>query len=139
MPGIQKSLRIRERVVAAIEEIAAERESDFSTVANELLDGATRMVRCPGVVFVHGPSGPRARVAGTGIDVWEVIATYKCLRRNSTRLRKAYPQLGEAHLGAALNYYRLYREEIDRQVARNAAWTPHKVREKYPFMAGEAE
>ncbi len=97
------------------------------------------MARCPGVVFVHGPSGPRARVAGTGIDVWEVIATHKSLRRNFTRLRKAYPHLGEAHLRAALNYYRFYREEIDRQVARNSAWTPHKVREKYPFMVGEAE
>jgi len=139
MPGIQKSLRIRERVVAAIEEIAAERESDFSTVANELLDGATRMLRCPGVVFMHGPTGARARLAGTGIDVWEVIATHKSLRRNFTRLRKAYPHLGEAQLRAALNYYKSYREEIDRQVARNAAWTPDRVREKYPFMAGETE
>lgn len=137
MPGIQKSLRIRERVVAAIEEIAAERESDFSTVANELLDEATRMVRCPGIVFAHGPTGPRARIAGTGIDVWEVIATHKSVRRNLARLRKAHPHLGEAQLLAALNYYRLYREEIDRQVARNAAWTPRKVRAQYPFMAGE--
>ena len=139
MPGIQKSVRIRERVVAAIEEIAAERESDFSTVANQLLDEATRMLRCPGIVFAYGPAGPRARVAGTGIDVWEVIATYRSLRRNFARLRKAYPHLGEAQLRAALNYYRLYREEIDRQVGRNAAWTPHRIRDKYPFMAGEME
>lgn len=137
MPRIQKSLRIRERIVTAIEEIAAERETDFSTVANDLLDRATRMHRCPGIVFADGPTGRRARVEGTGIDVWEIIGNYKSLKRSFERLRKAYPHLREAQLRAALNYYRHYKEEIDRRIARDAAWTPGRLRARYPFMAGE--
>jgi len=120
-----------------MQEIARECGADFSTVANELLDEATRMRRCPGVVFVHGPTGPRARVAGTGIDVWEVIATHKSLKNNLGRLRKAYPQLAESQLLAALSYYRQFRGEIDRRLRANTSWTPAKLRARLPFAAGE--
>ncbi len=139
MPGIQKSLRIRERIVEVMEEIAEERDTDFSTVANELLDQATRMYRCPGIIFARGPTGPRARVAGTGIDVWEVIANYKSMKRSLRNLRQAYAHLSEAQLQAALNYYRHHKEEIDRRIARNEAWTPRRIRARYPFMAARTK
>jgi len=137
MGTVQRSLRIRRETVRAMQEIAEESNADFSAVANELLDEATRMRRCPGIVFAHGPTGSRARVAGTGIDVWEIVATYKSLRNSFKRLRKACPQLTESQLLSALNYYRCFRDEIDRRIRANAAWTPSKLRSRYPILAGE--
>lgn len=137
MPTVQKSLRIRRETLRIMQEMARERDSDFSTVANELLDEATRMRRCPGIVVAQGPAGPRARVAGTGIDVWEIVASYKSLKNNFGRLQEAYPQLTESQLLAALNYYRHFRAEIDRRLRDNASWTPAKLRARLPFAAGE--
>jgi len=136
MPTEQKSLRIRSSTLRVIEEIARERASDFSTVANDFLAQAARMARCPGIVYAPGPTVPRARIAGTGIEVWEVVATYRSLRKNLDRLRRAYPQLSNAQLLAALNYYRHFKTEIDRFVKANAAWTPAKLRSRYAFAAG---
>ena len=74
---------------------------------------------------------------GSGIDVWEVVATYKSLAGSYGRLRRAYPQLSDAQLRAALNYYRHFKEEIDRRVARDAAWTPRKLAARHPFTSGD--
>src|SRR6266404_7649800 len=136
MPTVQKSLRIRKETLRAMQEIAEERNVDFSTVANELLNEATRMRRYPGIVFAHGPTGSRARIAGTGIDIWEVIATYKSLRGSSERLQNAYSQLTEALLLAALNYYHCFRAEIDRRIRANSSWTPARLRARHPVAAG---
>ncbi|HLY62167.1 MAG TPA: DUF433 domain-containing protein [Terriglobia bacterium] len=137
MPTIQKSLRIRKETLRAMQKIAEERNEDFSTVANDLLDEATRMRRYPGIVFGHGPTGRRARIAGTGIDVWEIIANHKSIGHRFERLQKAYPQLTEAQLLAALNYYRSFRAEIDRRIRANSSWTPAKLRAQHPVAAGE--
>ena len=96
----------------------------FSAAANELLNEALRMRRCPGILFADGPTGRRARIAGTGLDVWEVIGTYKSLGKNLKRLRVAYPQLDETKLRAALSYYDCYPDEIDERISENEAWTP---------------
>ena len=36
-----------------------------------------RMRSAPGVLFADGPAGRRAVIAGTGLDVWEVIAAWR--------------------------------------------------------------
>jgi|SRR5579859_1568734 len=137
MQAVQKSLRIRPKIFRAMLQIARDRGADFSSIANELLDEATRMRLCPGIVFAQGPTGARARITGTGIDAWEVVANYKSLKNNFDRLAKAYPHLSEAQLLAALNYYHQFRPEIDRRIRANAAWTPAKLRARYPFAVGE--
>ena len=37
-----------------------------------MLIEAVKMRRCPGVTFADGPTGRRAKIAGTGIDIWEL-------------------------------------------------------------------
>lgn len=57
---------------------------------------------------------------GTGLDVWEVIAT---VRDNENDLAESASYLG-IPLGlaeAAVNYYGEYRDEIDEQIADNEA------------------
>jgi len=130
---VTKSLRIPKETVEEIERAA--RGRDFSAAANELLSEALKMRRCPGILFADGATGRRARIAGTGLDVWEVIATYRSVGKSLRRLRAAYPQLDELKLRAALSYYECYPKEIDNRIAENEAWTPQTLKTRYPFTA----
>jgi uncharacterized protein (DUF433 family) len=73
-------------------------------------------------------------VAGTGIEVWEVIGAYKSVKEDFKRLQKAYHWLSGAQLKAALGYYTIYPQEIDRLIEQNEQWNDEKVRDRYPFM-----
>lgn len=138
MGSIQKSLRIPEEIATVIEETAEAAGRDFSAVANEFLAEAAKMRRCPGIIFADGPTGRRARLAGTGLDVWEVIATYQSLDRDRGRLQATYHWLTEPQLRAALGYFATYPDEIEQQIARNAAWTPERVAQRHPtLVAGD--
>jgi uncharacterized protein (DUF433 family) len=128
---ITKSIRIPKETVEEIERAA--RGRDFSAAAIELISEALKMRRCPGVVFADGPTGRRARIAGTGLDVWEIIATYRGVGKSQKRLKAAYPQLDEVKLRAAVGYYQCYPGEIDDRISENEAWTPKSVKARYPF------
>jgi uncharacterized protein (DUF433 family) len=135
MATVQKSLRIPEELVRALEDLAEATDQDFSTVANELLAEGVEMRRCPGIVFADGPGGRRARLAGTGLDVWEVIATYRSVERKPDRLEQAYPWLSDAQLRAALGYAAAYPKEIDQAIARNERWTPELLLRQHPSLS----
>lgn len=135
MTTVQKSLRMPMELAKAIEELSEISGQEFSAVTVELLSEATKMRRCPGIVFADGPSGRRARVAGTGLDVWEVIATYRSLDGDPARLRLAYSWLSEAQLRAALGYCAAYPEEIDRRMAVNRRWSEERLRTQHPSLA----
>lgn len=127
-------LEIPDEVRAAIQERAEQTGRDFASVAAELLTEAVKMQRVPGIVFADGPTGRRARVEGTGIDVWEVITEYRVTGESWDRLREAYHWLSENQLRAALSYYAAYPDEINERLRREEYWTPERVWEKYPFM-----
>jgi hypothetical protein len=84
----------------------------------------------PLVRFADGPAGRRARLIGTGKDVWEVVAT---VRDNNGDLGEAahYLHLPLGLVQAAVNYYGAYTDEIDQWIEANeqeaaeahAAWT----------------
>jgi uncharacterized protein (DUF433 family) len=138
MAGVQKSLRLPPETMKEIEQMAKETGQDFSNVTKDLLQEAIKMRRCPGILFAEGIAGRRARVAGTGIEVWEVIATYKSVKEDFKRLQKVYHWLSAEQLKAALGYYRIYPQEIDQLIERNEEWNEEKVRERYPFMGASS-
>ena len=132
---VTKSLRIPKETVEEIERAA--RGRDLSAAANELLSEALKMRRCPGILFSDGATGRRARIAGTGLDVWEVIATYRAVGKSLKRLKAAYQELDELKVRAALSYYQCYPAEIDNRIVENEAWTPQTVKTRYPFTASD--
>lgn len=134
MPTIQKSMRIKEKTVKEIEQIAEESEKEFSNIANDLLEAAVKTYRCPGIIFAEGTTGRRARIAGTGIEVWEVTAAFKGMGEDMARLRKAFHWLTEQQLMAAIGYYSMYPEEIDRLIKQNEELTREHVHKRYPFL-----
>lgn len=109
------------------------RGKSWSATTQEMLDEAIRMRRAPGVVFAEGPAGRRAVIAGSGLDVWEVIASWRAMGEDFGRLRAGYPWLTEPQLRGALSYYRLYPKEIDERLEREQSWTPERVRRELPF------
>lgn len=134
MGTVQKSLRIAEETLAAIEEVGDEQGIDFSAAANQLLEEAVRMRRCPGVVFTSGPTGRRATIAGTGIDVWEIVATLESVGGDEQKLRRAYDFLAEPQIRSALEYRRLYPREIERRLQKEREATPEKLRRRHPTL-----
>ncbi|MCP4578712.1 MAG: hypothetical protein GY846_20745 [Deltaproteobacteria bacterium] len=136
MKSIQKSMRMPEKTVEGIQEIARQWGKEFSAVAKELLDEGIKMYRCPGIVFSEGADGRRARIAGAGIEVWEVIAIHKNTGEDFQRLRNAFDWISEIQLRSALGYYRAYPEEIDQLMAQNESWTLESIHERFPFLAG---
>ena len=135
MATIQKTLRLPAEAVEDIEKLAKSMGKDFSGQAKDLLVEAIKMRRCPGILFVDGPSGRRARIAGSGIDVWELIATFKGLSEDYEQLKKAYHWLNEQQIRAAFSYYALYPGEIDDTISRNENLDQHEILKRFPFLA----
>jgi len=129
MSTVQRSFRIKEPILQEIDKIRKNRP--VNALANELLEEALKMRRCPGIIFSEGVSGRRARIAGTGVEVWEVIYEYQILGENIKSLKKALPHLTERQLVAALSYYRYYPEEINELIQDNEAITPEVVRGRF--------
>jgi uncharacterized protein (DUF433 family) len=111
-------------------EIVREAESRGQTweaATTDLLTEAVRMRRAPGILFADGPTGRRAVVAGSGLDVWEVIAAWREGGRDFEDLMRNYEWLTEAQLRSALRYYELYPEEIDARLEKERRWTPEAI------------
>ncbi len=99
---------------------------------------AVKMRRAPGIVFADGPSGRRAVVAGSGIDVWEIVSAWQEAGRDFPTLRQGFPWLAEAQIRAALAYYELFPQEIDARLAQEEAWTPERLRREHPALAARS-
>lgn len=133
-----KTLRLQPRLRTDIDRIAKRTRRSFSEVTQDLLEEALRMRECPGIYFADEPAGREAKVAGTGLGVWEVIRDYAAAGRDERALRKAFPQLSAAQFKVCLLYYRKYPQEIDAQIAENAALTREAVQAKLPGLVRTA-
>jgi uncharacterized protein (DUF433 family) len=138
MATVQKSIRLPEEAVKEIEALALGTGRDFSGIARDLLIEAVKMRRCPGITFADGPTGRRAKIAGTGIDIWEFIATFKSLCENYDKLKKTYHWLSDQQIRSALSFYALYPDEIDEKITRNEDITQEQVIKRFPFLSKPA-
>jgi uncharacterized protein (DUF433 family) len=134
MSSVQHSIRVPKQLDQDISrEIQHRGERDWSKGAISLLEEAVRASRVPGIVFVQRRDGRRPAVAFTGLEVWEIVASWKEGGENWEALIEAYPELSESQLRAAIAYYRAYPEEIEERLEREAYWTPERVAEELPF------
>jgi len=126
-------MRLRQSLRKDLEATAARNRRSVADVAQELLDEALRMRYCPGIYFADEPSGRTAKIGGTGLGVWEVVRDFS-LEQDSGRIRKAFPQLSQAQVTAALMYYARYRDEVQARIDANAAMTPATIEKQYPGL-----
>jgi len=132
-PRRHRSFRLHERTLERLERRAQESAQSLTSLAERYLDEGLRLDRHPGVVFVDGPAGRRPRLAGSGLDVWEVVETIKD-GGNSVEAAAAYLDIQVSRVNVAIRYYADHREEIDawtervHRVADQEAETDRRVR-----------
>lgn len=126
-------MRLRRSLRKDLETTAARTRRSVADVAQELLDEALRMRQCPGIYFADESSGRTAKIGGTGLAVWEVLRDFS-KDQNSSRIRKAFPQLSQAQVTAALMYNSRYRDEVQAKIDANAALTPENVERRFPGL-----
>ena len=128
------SIRIAEDTRRAIEYDCSRTGRSFSGLANEMLAEAVKMRRIPGIAFQDAPSGRTAVIAGTGLEVFEIVRSCREIGCDWEQLGEAYHWLTEAQLRAALAYASAYPDEIEPRIALDEYWTPERVWATYPFM-----
>jgi uncharacterized protein (DUF433 family) len=126
------SVRFEREVDRQVRGLARRTRRPLGRVINELIDHALRMRRFPGIVFVEGPMGPVAHVAGTGLDVWEIVALVRAYG-SVDRVLEAFPHLPAPAVHTALAYAEEYREEIEEAIRENERPVEEVLRE-YPFI-----
>ncbi len=119
MTTATKTLRLRQNLRSEIERLAKRSRRSFSEITQDLIEEALRMRKCPGICFAEEPAGREAKIMGTGLGVWEVIAVYKAVAGDEKALRVRFSWLTEAQLKAALLYYRSFPDEVEAIVAEN--------------------
>jgi uncharacterized protein (DUF433 family) len=132
-PRVLTTMRLRKSLRRELDAAAARSRRSVADVTQELLDEALRMRQCPGIYFADEPSGRTAKIGGTGLGVWEVMRDVS-RNRDTNRLRKAFPQLSQAQITAALMYYARYRDEVQTQIDANAALTPEAIEKEHPGL-----
>jgi len=118
MSGHPMSLRLQEATIERLGVRAQRVQLPPRTLAQRYVEEGLRADEHPLVRFVDGPAGRRARLVGTGSDVWEVIAA---VRDNDGDVAETAEFL-ELPLGvvqAAVGYYGAYPDEIDGWISRN--------------------
>ncbi len=133
-----KTLRLRPQLRAEIDRIARRSRRTFSEVTQDLIEEALRMRECPGIYFADEPAGREAKVAGSGLGVWEVLRDYLAAGRDEGALRKSLPQLSAAQVKACLLYYQRYPREIDAEIQENAALTPGVLQARFRGLVSPA-
>lgn len=90
------------------------------TLAVRYVEEGIRHDDHPLVHFVDGPSGRRAAVTGSQLDVWEIIATVRD-HAGDTAAAADYLGIPPGLADAAVTYYGEFREEIDAEIEQNRA------------------
>jgi uncharacterized protein (DUF433 family) len=112
------SLRLSDAAVRRLGERARRAGTKPRTLAQRYVEEGLRMDEHPLVRFIDGPAGRRARLVGTGKDVWEVV---EVVRDNDGDASAAseYLELPLGLVQAAVSYYGSYTDEIDEWIELN--------------------
>jgi uncharacterized protein (DUF433 family) len=88
------------------------------TLAQRYIEEGLRMDEHPLIRFAEGPAGRRARLVGTGKDVWEVIAAVRDNDGDAAETA-GYLEIPLGLVQAAITYYGAYQDEIDQWIEAN--------------------
>jgi uncharacterized protein (DUF433 family) len=104
------------------------------TLAQRYVEEGLRMDEHPLIRFADGPAGRRARLLGTGKDVWEVIAVVRDNEGDAAESAR-YLEIPLGLVQAAIAYYGAYTAEIDQQIEANEQETAEA---HAAYLAGQA-
>lgn len=115
-----RSFRFSESTLRRLDERAHEIRETRTGLAERYVEEGLRMDEHPGIGFADGPAGRRAILLGTGLDVWEVVATAK-QNRGSVDAAARYLEIPVSTVRTGIRYYAAFPDEIDELLARQEA------------------
>jgi uncharacterized protein (DUF433 family) len=115
-----RSFRFAEATLRRLDQRAHEIRETRTGLAERYVEEGLRMDEHPGVAFADGPTGRRAILPGTGLDVWEVVDTMR-QNRGSVDAAARYLELPAGAVRTAVRYYAAFQAEIDEELARREA------------------
>jgi uncharacterized protein (DUF433 family) len=132
-------LNISAELVAAVKEIAEKNGQDIESLVSEMVTEAIKMRRVPGIVFADGATGRRARIGGTGIEVFEVIDRYEMVDRDRLRLQELFDWLDPHQINMAIEFYEAYPDEIKKRLLTEEQEIDfaEALRAKFPHMRAD--
>ncbi len=99
-------------------------------MATQTLSEAEKMRLVPGVYFMDEPAGRVAKIAGTGLGVWEIIDGLRREDGDIEGLKLGFHWLSDEQFEAAFRYAQLFPQEIEARLAIEDEITPEYLREK---------
>lgn len=113
----QRSFRLTAGTLHLLDERAAEHGESSNALAQRLLDESLRLERHPLMRFREGGSGiRRPALAGTRLDVWQVIETLRA-HDGDIEGTAGYFAITPAQVRACIGYYADFQGEIDAYAA----------------------
>ncbi|HTA04863.1 MAG TPA: DUF433 domain-containing protein [Solirubrobacteraceae bacterium] len=113
----QRSFRLANQTLSLLDERAAEQGESSNALAQRLLDESLRLERHPMLRFREGGSGiRRPALAGTRLDVWQVIATLRA-HDGDVASTAEYFAITSTQVRACIAYYADFQAEIDAYAA----------------------
>lgn len=112
------TLRLRSGVSEQLARTAKRLDLAPRTLAQRFIEEGIRRENHPLVRFADGPSGRRAALVGSGLDVWQVIEVVSD-NDNDLEEAAAYLSIATGLVQAAVVYYGEYKDEIDAEIALN--------------------
>ena len=118
--GSPVTTRLGSDLIKAVQARATRARRSRSELIAELIRVGLDVLRYAGITFVEGPAGLRAHVAGTGLDVWEVVMVHRAHKEAEEATLKHLQQLSRRQLRTGLTYYQDHRREIEAILAEQA-------------------
>jgi len=118
--GSPVTTRLGSELIKAVQAKAARARRSRSELIAELIRVGLDVLRYPGITFVEGPAGLRAHVAGSGLDVWEVVMVHRAHKGAEEATLNHLQQLSRRQLRTGLAYYQDHRQEINAILAEQA-------------------
>lgn len=107
-----RSFRLETGLLEGLQRQARQSGESLTALAERYLDEGLRHEEHPLIVFRTGAMGRRAALAGTRLDVAQVIDTVKH-SGNSTHEAAEYLSIPEPWVRACVRYYADFREEVE--------------------------
>jgi uncharacterized protein (DUF433 family) len=85
----------------------------------------------PGIAFKSADWERRAWVVGTALDVWQIVDAYRDI--GSVERMAEEGSANERQIQLALDYYKLFPEEIDAAITDNRR-PIEQLEEEFPFI-----
>jgi hypothetical protein len=125
-------MRLSKRMQALIGREAKRTGRSRGAIVEALAEEALRMRLFPGIGFKGMDWDRRAWVMGTALDVWQIVDAHRDI--GSIEEMAAGESASERQIQLALDYYKMFPEEIDAAIAENRR-PIEQLEEEFPFAA----